>query len=208
MNLDTIREIARSNLDGRRPNPNREAGFIYYHGLRVANIAGELAARNGAARDALDHVLYTGALFHDVGKGFSGHNEIGAAVARLLLAEQFHPDELDEVCEIVRFHCVRKHQLDLPPRVLYVQDADIIDHYGAQHVWLQFLRAAQKGTTQTEAAEGGRRDSSGERLDRVRKLLNFDLSIEIFDQRVRYQREFYERFAQEALGGVFDGEAT
>jgi len=206
VNLDAIRELAKKNLAGRRPNGNREAGYIYYHSLRVANLAGELSARTGAPSDEFDPVLYTGALFHDVGKGLSRHNETGAAVARELLSEHLGEDVLAEVCDIVRFHCVRKHGLDLSRRVLLVQDADIIDHYGSQQVWLQFLQAAFNNVPQPDVAGRWTAESYRSEIERVRALINLEESLRIFDERVSFQREFYRRFQEEALRGVFEAD--
>ncbi len=75
MDIEKIDQIAHENMAQRRPDPNREPGFILHHGRRTAQIALRLAEQINVNmhRD----ILYTGALFHDVGKGTEPHNETG-----------------------------------------------------------------------------------------------------------------------------------
>lgn len=203
MNLDAVRAVAEAALAGRRPNGMRETGYIYYHGLRVANLAGELSVLTGGA-DSFDPVMYVGGLFHDTGKGFPAHHETGAAIVRNLLADHCTQEDLDAVCRIVQYHCIRKHGLDLPRSVLLVQDADIVDHYGTQEVWLKFLYAAGSGEAQPTTAEYWRGEDYLRNIEQSRSLLNFPESVALFDERIAYQNAFYRRFEREARGEIVD----
>ena len=203
MNLDEIRKIARTNMAGRKAHRSREAGYIYHHGHRTARLAGEIQFLIKGEADLFDPVLYAGALFHDVGKGFEAHNETGAHLVRRLLGSVCSSEELDGICEIVRFHCLRKHGLNLVPRVLWVQDADILDHVGTQDVWLKFLHSAFECENQEEALAYWQSDSAAEHLSGMRDMLNFDVSKELYDERVAFNLRFIERFRAESGGEIF-----
>lgn len=191
-------------MAGRRSHLQREPGYIYYHGLRTANVAAEILRKadsrgngNGAA---FDPVLYTGALFHDVGKGFASHHETGAELARGLLYDVCTEPELDRICNIVRFHCIRKELFDLDEEILAVQDADIIDHFGTQEVWLNFLNRAYKHEGQLEAIHFWNSDFFHNQIVKLRDLLNFDISKKMYDDRLEFLKLFIDRMKREAEG--------
>ncbi len=204
MNLDEIRRIASENMEGRKSHPEREPGYIFYHGLRTANLTGVIMSRLNGDLNAFDPVLYTGALFHDVGKGFAMHNETGADLARNLLSDVCSPEELERISRIVRFHCVRKNGLDLEAAILAVQDADMIDHYGTQGIWLDLLESAHNRDSQLELIKLWDSDEHRGHIAKMRGLLNFDFSKMLFDDRISYQRRFLERLKLEAEGKIPD----
>ena len=205
MNLDEIRRIAWENMGKRRSHSDREEGYIYFHGLRVANLAGELLYLRGGNHDRIDDVLIAGGLFHDIGKGFGAHNESGAEITRHLLGDFCTPDELNTICDIVRFHCIRKHQLELPDHILAIQDADIIDHFGTQCVWLHFLHAANQNLGQSAALEYWQGEKYAEHMAELMELLNFSESKDIFTERLEYLRGFADRFQIEMEGRIVSG---
>ena len=204
MNLEEIRRIASENMSNRRSHLEREPGHVFHHGLRTANLTGEIMSRIERSLGRFDPVLYTGALFHDVGKGFGMHNEIGAEVAKRLLIDVCTPGELERICEIVRFHCIRKHGLELDNGILSVQDADMIDHFGTQEIWLHFLYRAYNHDTQMEAIKFWDSDEFRKRTAKMRGLLNFEVSKALFDDRIDFQERFLARLKLEAEGRVPD----
>lgn len=151
-------------------------------------------------KDRFDPVLFTGALFHDIGKGFESHNDTGAVIARSLLKNTCNEDELDEIDRIVRFHCIRKHGLDLDDRILAVQDADIIDHFGTQEIWLNFLHNSYHDRSQQSVLEWWQSEKFVDHIAELRGLINFDVSKVMFEERLTYHSEFVARFALEAVG--------
>lgn len=200
MNLEEIRRIARENMEKRRAHLDREPGYIYNHGLRVANLSGELMSLITGNPGLFDPLLYIGALFHDIGKGLVPHNEVGAGITRDLLSVHCTPEEIEGVCDTVRFHCIRKHGLDLTDGQMAVQDADMIDHFGTQEVWLNFLYNAYRNRGQRDVIDFWRGDEFKQMVIRMRELLNFDVSIAVFDDRVAFHGEFLQRFELEAEG--------
>ena len=120
MNIETIRRVAWESMGTRRSHLEREVGYAYYHGLRVANLAGEILFLRDGERNQFDEVVFSGGIFHDIGKGFGAHNETGAEITRHLLGGSCEPNDLDAICEIVRYHCIRKHQLKLSEEILVV----------------------------------------------------------------------------------------
>ena len=204
LNLETVRKIAWENMGSRRAHEGCEVGYIYYHGLRTANLAGEILFLRDGDRTAFDEKVFAGGLFHDIGKGFGAHNEAGAAITRHLLNSCCTPEELDDICDIVRFHCIRKHQLDLPEKILAIQDADIIDHYGTQQIWLGMLRASYHDESATSLMEYWNSDEFRDHLEELRELLNYQESCAIFEERIDFLTRFNQRFQTESEGRIFN----
>jgi len=204
LNLEEIQKIAADNMEGRRSHLEREAGYIYYHGLRTANLAGEILSRVDGQAPVFDPVLYTGALFHDIGKGYTSHNETGAGLVKDLLAGLCTEAELDRISDIVRYHCIRKNGLELDKGILAVQDADMIDHFGTQEIWLNFLYRAYNHDTELDAVKFWDSDSYRGQTAKLRGLLNFEFSKSLFDDRVGFQELFLRRLKIEAEGRIPD----
>ena len=203
MNLEELKRIARETMKDRVSHQEREPGYILRHGMRTANLSGEIMAAASGIRDVFDEVLYAGGLFHDVGKGFKPHNEVGAQITNELLASVCNSRELDDVSNIVRFHCIRKHDIELETRILVVQDADMIDHFGTQEVWLNFYYGSYHRKGPEHSIVYWESDEWKRLLEDMRDLLNFDLSKKIFDERVEFQAEFLARFKVEVEGGIY-----
>ncbi len=200
MDLNKIDQIAFDNMALRHPDPDREPGFIYHHGRRTAQLALRLADQLKA--DVQSDILYTGALFHDVGKGDEFHNEAGAIVARDLLSGLCQDQELDRICEIVRLHNQRGKSPDYTPEIKLVQDADFLDHVGALGVWLaQYYQA-----THVETIDDVLRFYHGEErasaIAMMRQRLNYDLSIRIFDQRIDFENRYFLELERVHLQGL------
>ena len=82
-----------------------------------------------------------------------------------------------------------------------MQDADLIDHVGPIAPWLAFYWSG----AHHEAISDHVRFVTGEENEKyrsgMRSLLNFDISIAMFDERVRWEDGFFEAFR----GAYFDG---
>ena len=191
MDLKTIEQIAYDSMAERKEHKSREPGWLFFHGARTARIASWLCARL-EYEDQCD-VIYVAALFHDIGKGNKPHNEIGAAMTWQLLEPYCSTEELEAVCEIIKRHNMRNHASDSQP-VKIVQDADILDHVGAIGVWTSFYWSG----VHNETVEDHVRFVCGEENDRYRKnmraSLNFDVSKQIFDERIAFEKDFFGRF--------------
>lgn len=200
MDLQKINQIAFENMAQRRPDPDREPGFIYHHGRRTALLALRLAEQLNipVQRD----ILYAAALFHDVGKGNESHNEAGARLTRELLRGACTDDELEQICEIVRQHNQRGKSPDFSPEIKLEQDADFLDHSGALGVWLTLFYTGAHAETIDEALQFFHGEERANALAMMRRGLNYDLSVRIFDQRVALEERYFdelERVHQEGL---------
>ena len=138
MDFDRLTAIAEKNIKGRRSHRERELGFTYYHGQRVAR--GVIALRKRVTDDdSHDDLLRCAAMFHDVGKGFTVHGAAGAEMTRYLLKDELSEAEMNEVCRLIYAHERRApgtDEWDLWAQLL--QDADLLDHFGTMETWLNF----------------------------------------------------------------------
>ena len=184
-----MNQIAYENMAHQRPDRNREPGFIFYHGRRTAHIALKLADQIEA--DVNRKILYIGALFHDIGKGFEPHNEVGALIVRDLLSGICELEELDRICKIVLEHNQRKKPNQYVFETRIVQDADLLDHVGPIGSWLAFYWSAIHEETIDDALRYFHSEENLRYQTRWRNALNFDISVNIFDQRLEFERKFF-----------------
>ena len=191
MDLNKVEKIAHDSLAARKEHKSREPGWLYYHGLRTAKIAVWLCDQLKA--DADREVIYSASLFHDIGKGYKPHNEIGAIITWQLLEPLCTTDELEAVCETIRLHNLRGNGAH-PDRVKIVQDADMLDHVGMIGVWSCFYWSG----AHDEAFEDHTRFICGEENTRMRMRmregLNFDPSRRMFDERIVFEDIFFAQF--------------
>ena len=200
MDYEALERLAARLMAKRKPHAQRERGSVYYHGLRVAK--GVIQLRKMVSSDnSHDPYLRIAALFHDVGKGMDPHAAIGAALMRDQLKPYLAPDEIDEVARLIACHDDRRpdsHKHDLPTRLL--QDADLLDHYGTQEIFMCFSYCATHERGITTALEFYRDDFKKD-INRQRKLLNFEESRRIFEEKYRFERNFIKRLKLESEGG-------
>ncbi len=192
--------IAAQTMCRRRENPCRETGYIFYHGLRVTRISFLLAESLQIEVD-WPEVLFAGALFHDIGKGFPRHPEIGSGLVKVLLKDLIQGEVLERAARIVLMHNDRGQE-NLPDEIRIVQDADIIDHYGAQGIWLKFQYSAQCNESVYDAMDFWHSGSCEGLIAQSRMELNYDLSRRIFEQRLAFQNDFSRVFENEIYGGI------
>lgn len=200
MDHEALEHLAQRLMAKRKSHAQRERGSIYYHGQRVAK--GVIQLRKLVTSDNRhDPYLRIAALFHDVGKGMEPHAYVGATMMKELFKPYMASDEAEEVVRLIAHHDDRrpdsaKH--DLPIRLL--QDADLLDHFGTQEFWTSFSYFATEDQSITEALAYYRDDFKKE-VNRQRKLLNYEESRRILEEKYRFQRDFIKRMKVEAEGG-------
>jgi uncharacterized protein len=199
MNRKKCIQIARLAMAGRKANPDRERGYTFHHGLRVARLAGELCRQISAPLEVSEQLMFVAALFHDVGKGYEPHGHYGAGVITRLLAGQLDDDELAAAGRIIREHN-RRNKRTCWTASKIVQDADLLDHFGSHGIWLHVQYSAAHGRSgeQTLTHYNSRENLAYQ--VKSRKSLNFQISKLAFDRRLAMERQFMDRLAQETAG--------
>lgn len=201
--MDFVRldALAKQYMGHRKSHLEREIGHVYFHGKRVAKSVVLLREKLFPEDGSHDDILRCAGLFHDLGKGIEPHDRTGTALARELLREELTASELEEVCGLILAHN------DRTPKggshscwVQLLQDADLLDHFGSQGVWLSFIfyaYAGQKGIEDLIQFY----DAEWERpIPHYRSSLNFDLSRSIFDEKIAYERSVIRRLRLESDG--------
>ncbi len=199
MDLEVIQGLASKHLRSRNAHHNREQGFIYYHGQRVAKLAVNLRKRLLPGETTFDQVMIVASYFHDVAKGIEPHSKFGSIVAREILADYCTSEELEQIATIIRHHQFREKRNDYSDCVKIVQDADILDHFGSVEIWMNFQHYAHEGGTLDDSI-AFYRDDYATHAQKVRSLLNYPVSLQIFDEKDTFVREFAARMALEGNG--------
>lgn len=194
-----IDKIAWEVLRGRAEHTRREPDWLYYHGHRTGKIALWLADKIGEPVDR--HILYTGALFHDIAKGTEPHHEIGASQARGLLSSVCTATELDAISKVILYHNQRNNP-EHSPDIKIVQDADLLDHVGVIGPWLAFYWSGSRKETIDDHLKFFRSGENLRHQQELRSSLNFAASVEEFDRRIEYEDEFFNRFHQVYMDGI------
>ena len=200
MNIEKIEQVACDSMGNRKEQHAREPGWLYYHGRRTAKIAMWLCEMLGAKVDRDE--IYTGALLHDIGKGSDMHNETGADIVRSLFENLCAPEELDRICDIVIKHNQRRRSSEFSIDVRIVQDADLLDHVGLIGPWLAFYWSGTHNETIHDHIRFTKSEDNVRYGQGMRNALNFDVSRHEFDERVKYQDEFFATFHRVYLEGL------
>ncbi len=171
--------------------PWHSAKYRYNHILNVADLAGEIAGREGANVD----VARVAALFHDVAKLEADqdiHAEAGARIAREYLQSRTdYPESfIEQVCAAVADHSYEGDLDDVPLETQCLMEADLLDKVGANGTALMLLRMGYESRTHMDANEMvGRVLERGEdAVDRVRS----ETAESIAHQRIKRVRWFKE----------------
>ncbi len=184
----------------KKPMPERGMGHTFHHGLRTAKIAMSLLDVDGIAIDVHRDVLFAAGLFHDVGKGQDPHNETGAAMARELLEGVCSEANIDAITQIILEHNQRHRAAECTTASRVQQDADILDHFGAQKIWMSFVYNAICDESPDDALEYYHGQEHQSWIAWCRPALNFKVSREYFDRRIEFEQAFYKRFTHEMQG--------
>jgi uncharacterized protein len=198
MNIEQMKELARRLMVDRKGHLERETGYIYYHGVRTAAICLELLDRINRNSAVDEATLYAGALLHDVAKGIEPHAENGAAIVGRELTGKLPPPEVASVVELVRMH--NKRGQSSRTDEMLIQDADLLDHFGSQNIWLGFLFSAARDEPGEKVLEYFRSDKHQGFVDWCRRALNFDISREILESKIDFENAFLQRFERELKG--------
>ncbi|MDF2543150.1 MAG: hypothetical protein K0S47_2868 [Herbinix sp.] len=199
MNIEKVHEKAKSLMIKNRVRISRESGYSYYHGTRVANLA--ITLRNYLFPEIyeFDDIIYAAGYFHDIGKGFEPHNKYGAALAKEALRDLCTNEELDLICEIILNHCNKGGSNNDHFTSKLIQDADGIDWIGANGVWIDLYHKANIDMSSMEYIDTFKEPhDTGENAK-----FNYDITKQIFIDRMKYKNEFILRLSKEAIGEIY-----
>lgn len=202
MDIKVLEEIAYKMMANRKAHIEREKGFIYYHGLRVSKVALRLREKVLKEDCSHDDIIIAACLFHDIGKGIEPHGKYGAVLARDILKEYCTEDEINEIANIIYNHSLRTKNNDYSEYVKIVQDADMLDHFGSIEIWMNFLYSAHKDQSISKALDFYDNQYKFE-VEKCRELLNYEVSREIFDEKVSFAISFINRLKKESEGEIF-----
>lgn len=199
MDIQRIEEIAQAEMIGIRSD-TREPGWILYHGQRTGKIAVFLSKKLNCEINR--YVLYTAGLFHDIGKGKVSHNEVGSHLTRHLLRGIVTSSELDKICDVILYHNQRKKSDSFSDYVKLVQDADLIDHVGLIDLWMAFYWSGHHGESIHDHIAYYKGEECRKWRDYMRSHLNYDESLQIFEQRIQLEDDLLSRFRRMYFDGI------
>lgn len=201
MDFVQLDALAKQYMGRRKSHLEREIGHVYFHGKRVSHSVVLLREKLFPEDSSHDEILRCAGLFHDLGKGIEPHDRTGAALVRELLREELTASELEEVCGLILAHNDRQPDSDqYSPWVKLLQDADLLDHFGSQGLWLSFIYYAYAGQKGMEELVQFYETEWEKPVPRYRALLNFDFSREILDEKLDYERAVIRRLRLEGEG--------
>ncbi|MCL1856320.1 MAG: HD domain-containing protein [Kiritimatiellaeota bacterium] len=197
--MDTVAivEWARKAMAGKRGD-EMERGYRYWHGVRTGNLAVWLGTTLGLDSATLER-LYVAGVLHDVGKsdgqGKEPHGPKGGRIVRAQLKRWLNATERGSVAAMVEHHYDRprskwyagKPTPRWPTDILVLQDADVLDHYGAMRFASALYWARADGVPPSDffRAYWAHPDERALRAESMRSL-NFPAS------RVELRRRFAE----------------
>lgn len=204
MNIEIIKNLAYELMKDRKAQPDREKGYIYYHGERVSKLAIGLRKRLFPDDCSHDEHIIAASLFHDIGKGFNPHEKYGAIVIKDILRDFCSESDIEIIAELIGLHQGPRQDPNVSGYARIIQDADILDRMGTMQIWLNFCNSASKDLTVRHALDFYNNEFRNYAKD-LRDILNYSFSEEIFDEKVSYMLAFIERLNIEAEGGVMYG---
>jgi len=199
MDINVLKEIAYKLMANRKSHLEREKGFIYYHGLRVSKLSLKLREVILSEECSHDDIIVAASLFHDIAKGIEPHGKHGAILVKDILGDYCTTYEIGQIAEIIYYHNLRKKINDYSECIKIVQDADILDHFGSIEIWMNFQYRAYKDEPMHNSLEFYNKEFDYE-VQKCRKLLNYDISHKIFDDKVSFVHSFMDRFKRETQG--------
>ena len=199
LSRDQLLSIAKESMSERKAQPTREFGYLLHHGQRVAALSLTLCQRLNPTAPIDLEVLFAAALFHDVGKCIGSHAETGAKLATGLLQDTCSPDELAQIAFLINQHN-KRNQPDLPLAAHILQDADVLDHFGTQNIWLCFFHSAHSERSPQDTLDYYHSEENKRYLESCRALLNLDIARDAYDQRLIFEQAFIKRFGDELVG--------
>ena len=200
MDLDRIEAVAHAEMEKRQDLSFREPGWTLYHGKRTGRIACHL-------RELLDlsvdpDALYVAGLFHDGRKDQEPHAELGAKRIRDLLSGLIPQESLTTICEAVSLHNKRMQSESFSDFTKLLQDADLIDHIGFIDIWMSFYWSGNKNESIDDHLAFYKGKTRKQTQDYMITHLNFDVSQEMFEERVKMSDQFFGEFQRVYFEGV------
>jgi uncharacterized protein len=184
MDLEVLQALAFKHLGNRKAHPERERGFIYYHGQRVAKLAVTLRKLIIPDVNDKDDILTVAAYFHDIAKGIEPHSHYGAIIVEELLKDYCEPQELVEISDLIRSHLKTGLGKQMTKLAMVLQDADILDHFGTVELWMNFQYYANTDAPMEESVRFYQ-EKFDAHAQRISGYLNFDLSKRICRENCR-----------------------
>lgn len=201
MNFERLNEIAFKMMGKRKSHMEREIGAAYFHGQRTGKGAVQLRKALVPQDNSMDDILLCAGMFHDMCKGLEPHSNNAAFLCREVLKNELTEAEMEQVCALIAAHDKRHPGTDVNTvweKIL--QDADILDHYGSQGVWMSNTYYAYCGQREMAALGEFYFNEWDPQCAHDRKKLNFDLSKELFDEKCAFESSVIERMLKEAEG--------
>lgn len=199
MDINALQELAQKMMENRKAHLEREKGFTYYHGLRVSKVAINLRKIVLPEDSLYDEILITASLFHDVAKGIEPHGTYGSVLVKEILKDYCTEEEIDKISELIYHHSLRKMDKNYSDYIKIIQDADILDHFGSIEMWINFQYYAHTDEPMHKSIEFYDNEFDDE-VQRLRGLLNYDVSRKIFDDKISFVHSFVNRFKKEVAG--------
>lgn len=201
MDFARLNEIAFRLMGKRKSHFEREVGAAYFHGQRTGKGAVLLRKKLFPQDGSMDDILLCAGMFHDMCKGLEPHSDNAAFLCRKVLAGELTEAEMDAVCGLIAAHDKRHPGTDentVWEKLL--QDADVLDHYGSQGIWMSNTYYAYHGQREMAALSEFYFSEWDPQCENDRKKLNFDLSKQIFDEKCAFERSVIQRMIKEADG--------
>ncbi len=200
MDWMAIDEQAAKLMKNRKAHRERERGFVYYHGKRVANLAIELRKVILPDDDSGDDVLRLAGMFHDLGKGLSPHALYGSVLLPTAVEGLVPEDIAKRASEMIALHGAR--QIEPSPYDVWtqlLQDADLLDHSGCYGVWMCAQYYSFYDGCLSDGVEFHQQTGEKYYEDNV-NLLNFEISKKNLRERIDFEHAFFRQAAIEAAG--------
>jgi uncharacterized protein len=201
--LIEIKELAKDLMIKRKAHNEREYGSVFYHGERVAKTAVQLRGKISPLKKSIDNLLVIASWFHDISKGIEPHAHFGAIITKDILKDNLATNDLNMVVEMIDYHCYRKPENNnYPDYVKIIQDADLIDHFGTYEIWMNIQYQAHTNGSINDLIDYYMKNHSI-KVEKHRKLLNYDLSKKIYDEKVAFEKMYYDRLRIEGIGEIY-----
>jgi uncharacterized protein len=202
MDLEKIDSLAYEFMKDRKSHLDREKGYVYYHGKRVSKLSTNLRKELFPCDNSYDEYLTVASVFHDIGKGFEPHEKYGALLVHDILKEYCNENEIERIAELIKYHQGPRKDESLSSYIKIIQDADILDRFGTMQIWLNFQDSASKDLPLVHTLDFYKNEFELY-VKNMRNLLNFELSLEIFAEKVQYLNSFIDRLNIEAEGSIY-----
>lgn len=207
MNFEQLDILAQKYMMHRKSHKEREMGAAYFHCKRVSQSVTILREKLFPENRDWDDVLRCAGLFHDIGKGIEPHNHSGAVLVRDLLKHEMSAAELDKVCVLIEAHTDRQPGTDIHTDCeKLLQDADLLDHYGSQGIWMSCIYYAYMGQKEMAQVPAFYFSEWQEQVKKHRQALNYEISKAIFDEKIQFEQMVARRMESEGKGNYIGKE--